>query len=91
MLIDAAISINGAWNYNAIFYEANPVFSSFKTRETFTIAVITLKTVAIIITVWIISVLNKEPGIKWGDLAAKGALFTCALPIGVMMIMNFII
>jgi hypothetical protein len=91
MLVDAAISLDGAWNHNATFYEANPIFAAFGTVEKFTIAVLVLKFCAVITMIGIVSILNNEPGTHWGDLAVTGGLFSCSCLIGVMMIINLII
>jgi hypothetical protein len=91
MVIDTAISLDGAWNHNAAFYEANPIFAAFGTVEAFTIAVINLKMAAMVFLTWIISTLNKEPGTHWGNIAVAGGLFSCSCLIGVMMVLNVII
>lgn len=91
MVFDAIISLDGAWNHNATFYEANPILAAFGTVEAFTIGVIVLKFIAIIITIWFVSLLNKEPGEQWGDMAVAGGLFSCSGLIGVMMILNLIV
>jgi hypothetical protein len=91
MAIDALISINGAWNSNATFYEANPLFAMFGTVERFTAAVIVLKIISIGIVINIISVLNNEPGESWGDAAAAGAVLSFATIFGTMAIINLLI
>jgi hypothetical protein len=91
MFADTMISLDGAWNHNATFYEANPIFAAFGTVEAFTIAVINLKAIAMVIIIWFTSALNKEPGTHWGNIAVTGGLFSCSSLIGVMMILNVII
>lgn len=91
MALDAAISINGAWNHNATFYEANPVFAMFGTVEWFTVAVIVLKLVAIGIVAVTVSALNKEPGIQWGDALAYGSACCFTLLVATMAVINVMI
>jgi len=91
MLIDTVISLDGAWNHNATFYEANPILAAFGTVEAFTVGVIVLKFIAMILVIWIISILNDHFDKTWGDLAVAGGLFSCSSLIGVMMILNLII
>jgi hypothetical protein len=91
MFLDTAISLDGAWNHNNTFYEANPILASFGSIEAFTIAVIDLKAIAMVVIIWFTSILNKEPGTRWGNIAVAGGLFSCSCLIGVMMILNVII
>jgi hypothetical protein len=91
MALDALISINGAWNSNATFYEANPLFAAFRTFELYSLAVIVLKAIAIGLTALIISTLNKEPGEPWGDLAAMGAAFSFTVLFITMAGINLVI
>ena len=91
MALDAAISINGAWNHNATFYEANPVFAAFITVEWFTVAVIVLKLAAIGIVAVTVSALNKEPGIQWGNALACGSACCFTMLVATMAIINVMI
>ena len=91
MALDALISINGAWNSNATFYEANPLFAAFRTFELYSLAVIVLKAIAIGLTALIISTLNKEPEEPWGDAAAAGAVLSFAAIFGTMAIINLLV
>jgi len=91
MALDAAISINGAWNSNATFYEANPIFAAFGTVELFTAAVIVMKVLAMGVIIWFISILNKEPGIPWGDMAAMGGAFSFTVLFVTMVGINLVL
>jgi hypothetical protein len=91
MALDAAISINGAWNCNATFYEANPLLAAFGSCIAFSIAVVVLKLLAIGLVMLIISILNNEPGIPWGDAAAIGGTFSFAVLFVTMAGLNLVI
>ena len=90
MAFDAIISLDGAWNHNATFYEANPLLAATKTIVPFTIAVIAGKTLAVILFVWGVSTLNKSPGIKWGNAAATIGLLVCSIPIMALCLINIL-
>jgi hypothetical protein len=91
MALDAFISISGAWNSNATFYEANPLFAMFRTFELYLIVVIVMKAIAIGLVALIISMLNKEPGESWGDATAAGAVLSFTAILGTMAVINLFI
>ena len=87
-VFDAVISLDGAWNHNATFYEANPILAATKTIVPFTIAVIAGKTLAVALLILGVSVLNKEPGERWGNAAATIGFVVCGVPIALLCIVN---
>lgn len=91
MTIDAAVSIDGAWNHNATFYELNPLLARFNTVETFTVAVIASKAIAIYLVAAIVTYLNRHLTETWGTCAAAGGVCMGVVPVATLAIVNTMI